>query len=228
MNKIISSAFILLLVISLYACTKRDGANQNLDPNKQEKSNYMSTKKGSWWLFGARNGDVVKRTASGIDSMKNGLKFSYFEKLDTNTKFITPEYFGKNGNLYVSLYDFDGAQTNYTTLVFLQDSVQQGSNWTNTQDYTYSGIKVNLLFESKVDFIDGTLSLGDSTYKEVSKVHTNVKWKPNALPTYIDAGRLDIWFAKGIGIIKEEVDIKITGIPSVQHSDSLLKYYIAP
>lgn len=211
----------------LFACKKKDGLNQNLDPNKQENSNYMSTKKGSWWLFGARNGDITKRMATGKDSLKNGLLFSYFEKQDTNTKFVTPEYFGKNGNRYLSLYDFDGAQTNYATLVFLLDSAVAGTQWNNTQDYNYLGMKVNLLIESNVDFTGGTLTLGTKTYKEVTKVHNKLKGKPSTLPTYFDAGTIDIWFAKGIGVIMEDVNVSILTL-GIKHTDSLLDYHIEP
>jgi len=208
------------------ACKKKDGANQNLDPNKQEASNYMSTKPGSWWLFGARNGDVTKRMATGLDSTKNGLLFSYFEKTDTNTHYITKEYFGKNEEKYVSLFDIDGSQTNYVTLVFLMDSVKTGSYWTNTQDYKYGAFKTNLYVESTVEFVNGTLTLGNKTYTDVTKVHNNLQGKLATSPTYSSVGRLDIWFAKGIGIIMEDMDINVLSLVTKQHTDSLLDYHI--
>jgi hypothetical protein len=226
MNK--NAIFFLLLFTVLFSCKKKDGANQNLDPNKQEGSNYMSTKPGSWWLFASRDGDVTKRMATGLDSVKNGLLCSYFERTDTNTKFITPEYFGKNVNKYVSLYDMDGAQKNYVTLVFLLDSATAGTSWTNTQDYTYNNIKTNLLVESNVEFTDGTLTLGDSTYKGVTKVHNNLKLKLAIAPTYSSVGRLDVWFAKGIGIIMEDVDVNILSQITKKYTDSLLSYHIEP
>lgn len=218
--------FLLLLFTFVAACKKKEGDNQNFDPNKQEGSNYMSTKSGSWWLFGARNGDVTKRMATGTDSNKNGLLFSYFIKLDTNTQYPTPEYFGKNQEDYVSLFDMDGSETNYVTLIFLKDSVHATSSWTNTEDYKYGSLNTNLLVESNVEFVDGTLTLGDSTYKNVTKVHNNLKAKLATAPTYSSVGKLDIWFARGIGIIKEEVDVNLFSLIKKQHTDSLLQYHI--
>lgn len=228
--------FFLLIVcgaVTITACRKKEGINQNLDPNKQTETNYMSTKSGSWWLFGARNGDITKRMATGKDTVKNGLKFDYFELLDTNKKFITPEYFGKNENKYVSLYDLDGAQTNYVTLVFLLDSVKTGSSWENTQNYKYSSYNINMLVQSRVDFIDGTLALGDTVYNKVTKVHHDLKGKlPPLVPAYIGVGTLDVWFAQGIGIIKQDVNVDINVLGSSlltkKHTDSLLDYHIEP
>lgn len=219
----------LCLLTFVIACKKKDGANKHLDPNQQEVSNYMSTKPGSWWLFGARNGDVTQRIATGKDSVKNGLLFSYFEKMDTTSESnaITPEYFGKNGINYVSLFDMDGGKTNYITLVFLQDDKTE---WENTDDYNYQGTKVNLWVKSKIEFADGTLTLGGKTYDKVTKVHHELKGKIQLMPNYIDAGTLDVWFAKGIGIIMEDVNVKITVLGNTyaekKHTDSLLSYHI--
>ena len=227
MKNIVRLADVVLLVF-VVSCKKKDGANQNLDPNKQDSTNYMSTKVGSWWLFGARNGEVTKRMATGRDSMKNGLRFSYFERMDTTSDYntITPEYFGKNENKYLSLFDFDGGGTNYATLVFLMDDVNAGSSWTNTQDYTYGSYKLNLYVESNVEFVDGTLTLGNTTYTGVTKVHNKLKGKLQLQAGYLDAGKLDIWFAKGIGVIKQDVDINILSFATKKHTDSLLDYHI--
>lgn len=219
----------LCLLSFAVACKKKDGANKHLDPNQQEGSNYMSVIPGSWWLFGARNGDITKRVATGEEREKNGLKFSYFEKIDTTSESnaVTPEYFGKNGINYVSLFDLDGGQTNYITLVFLQDDKTE---WENTDDYSYQGTKVNLWVKSKVEFENGTLTLGGTTYDKVTKVHHELKGKVQLMPNYIDAGTLDVWFAKGIGIIMEDVNVNITILGTTyvekKHADSLLSYHI--
>ena len=232
--KLYGKVALVCLLTSAIACTKKDGANQNIDPNKQEGSNYMSDKPGSWWLFGARTGEITRRVATGKDSTKNGLKFSYFEKIDENPQVEqsqwkrTPEYFGKNEGKYVSLFDMDGSQTNYVTLVFLQEGATE---WTNTQDYNYQNTKINLLTESKVELSDGTLTLGDTTYEKVTKVHHTLKGKIALMPNYLNAGTLDIWFAKGIGIIKQDVDVKISIFGNTyaekKYTDSLLSYHIA-
>lgn len=226
--KFIYSLAALCLFTFIVACKKKDGVNKHLDPNQQEGSNYMSTTPGSWWLFGARNGDVTKRVATGRDTVKNGLKFSYFEKIDTNTAYIAPEYFGKNGINYVSLFDMDGGQNNYVTLVFLQDD---HTSWENTEDYTYEGIKMNLWVKSSIAFSDGSLTLGGATYDKVTKVHHELKGKPQMMASYIDIGTLDVWFAKGIGIIMEDVNVNIsllgTTYVEMKHTDSLLSYHIA-
>ena len=228
--------FFLASFLLFFSCKKKEGANQNLDPDKQERSNYMSTKEGSWWLFASKDNLTIKRIATGKDSIKKGLLFSYFEKWDitdypANEPEITPEYFGKNENKYVSLLSFDETQTNYVTLVFLLDSAKKGDSWENTEDYTYNNIKMNLYVKSSVAFIDGSLELGKlGTINDVTKVHHELKGKTNFMATYTNVGTLDIWFAKGIGIVKQDmnVDIKLFGssIVSRQYADSLIDYHI--
>lgn len=219
------TVLLLAAVVLSASCNKRKGDNQDLDPNNQQPNDYMSTQTGSWWLFGADDGKVYKRMATGQDSMKNGLLFSYYESIDTNSHYITPEYFGKNGNKYVSLFDLDGSQSNYITVVLLEDSAQTGDAWSNTQTYQSN---YDLLVESHVVSTDGTLTLNGETYTNVTHVYNTLFAKPKVTPNYIDCGNINVWFAKGVGLVKEDADISVLGIYNLQHKDSLLAYHIEP
>lgn len=212
----------LFCIVAFSQC-KKDGVNQHLDPSKQTANDYMSTKGGSWWLYGTADGKVYKRKATGKDTMKNGLKFSYYESVDTNSQFITPEYFGKNNNYYVTLFDLDGGQTDYMTVVIMQDSAVTGSSWSNTETYKSN---YDLLVESDVVSAGGTLTVNGKTYNDVSEVFSHLKAKPKTIPTYIDCGTINVWFAKGVGLLKQDVNISVLGIYALQHQDSLMDYHI--
>lgn len=227
MNKTLLSRTIILFssltCLLFFTQCKKDGINQHLDPSKQTANDYMSTKAGSWWLYGTADGKVYKRQSTGKDTTKNGLAFSYYESIDTNSKYITPEYFGKNGNFYVTLFDLDGAQTDYMTVVIMQDSAVTGSSWSNTE--TYKG-NFDLLVESDVVSAGGTLVVNGKTYTDVSQVYSHLKAKPKAVPTYIDCGTINVWFSKGVGLLKQDVNISIFGAYNLQHKDSLMNYHI--
>lgn len=215
--------FSAIACLLFFAQCKKEGANQHLDPGKQTANDYMSTKAGSWWLYGTADGTVYIRRATGIDTVKNGLPFSYYESTDTNTKFVTPEYFGKNVNYYVTLFDLDGGQTDYMTVVIMQDSAVAGTSWSNTETYKNN---YDLLVESNVESAGGTLIVNGKSYNDVSQVFSHLKAKPKTLPTYIDCGTINVWFSKGVGLLKQDVNISVFGLYKLQHQDSLMDYHI--
>ncbi len=210
----------------LAACKKGD--NEKLGGDNVPITGFMSTKPGSYWTYGSNEGSVTIRRATGLDSIKEGRTYSYFETTDTTSHYITPEYFGKNGDLYVMLIDMNGKQEDYFTVVVQKDSAQVGDNWSNTGSITYGGMKFNLLTEGEVVSVGGTLTINGNTFKEVVEIRNKLKGKPVTLPAYVDCGTATMWFAKGIGIIKSDFNISIAGAYKRQYRDSLIDYHIEP
>ncbi|MBL7712915.1 MAG: hypothetical protein JNL13_10635 [Chitinophagaceae bacterium] len=191
----------------------------------------MSTKKGSWWLYQADDGSVFYRYATGQDSMVAGLTFSYYYRIDTTSvmKEQTPEYFGKNKDLYTTLIDLDGKQKDYITFIVLKDNWHVGQKWDNAETKKISGWNVDMYIESEVKSVSDVLEYNGKTYDSVIHVYSSLKAKSVAMPAYIRCGTLEVWFRKGTGIIREKGDIDIlSGLVKKNYADYLLDYYIEP
>lgn len=211
------------MLVFCYSCKKK-GVNQGLDQNNQKAFEFMSTKKGSSWSYGSKSGVNYTRFARDKDSTKIGLTFSYYEHLDTSNSLI-PEYFGKNGSYYFTLIDLDGAEANYMPYAFWKDSATKGTSWNNTGSVSYPGLgSVSILIESNEVDDNVTLYHTDSTYTNLIHVHSNIK----ATTANLGVGTLDIWFRKGLGVVRQEADINILSAYTLQYADSLLRYHIEP
>lgn len=221
-----TAAVLGLLSLVFYSCKK--GANEKLEENNDPVSGYMSTKAGTWWLYGSTDGTITRRIATGIDSFKLDRIYNYYETTDTVSQHKTPEYFAKNADKFLMLIDLDGSQTNYMNVVVQKDDPQVGDNWSNTGDITYTGLKFDLLAEGEIVSINGVMNMNGHTYTDVVEVNNELKAKPHLFPTYTDCGTVRMWFKKGIGILKADYDIEISSFFSKQYTDSLLDYHIEP
>ena len=182
----------------------------------------MSTKLGSSWSYGSKSGVDYTRYARDKDTQKIGLTFSYYEHLDTSNSLI-PEYFGKNNSYYFTLIDLNGSESNYMPYAYWKDSAIKGSTWNNTGSVSYPGLgSVSILIESTEVDDNVTLYHTDSTYKNLIHVHSGIK----ATVSNLEVGTLDIWFRKGLGVVRQEADINILGAYTLQYADSLLRYHI--
>lgn len=220
-----------LLLLTAFSClcqSCKKGDNVNLNNDDQEPVDYMSTKPGSWWLYTTTDNDVYKRVATGTDSFKAGLLYDYYQRIDTNGQYVTPEYFGKNSDKYLMLFDLDGHEENYITVVISKDSIQQGNTWTNTGTFTISGINVDAKTESEVLATGLTLNINGKTYNNVVQIKNDLKAKPHNTPIYVNCGNATLWFCHGVGLVKESYDIHVMGFYSKQYTDSLIDYHVEP
>jgi len=223
--KFITIVLILSLIFS--ACKKIKGDNENIKDPNQTVSGYMSTVEGSWWLYASRDGVVIKRNATGLDSVKMGFVYNYYETVDTNTQALTPEYFAKNGDKYTMLIDMDGTKTNYIMAIVQKDNANVGDTWKNTKSLTYSGIPVDILIEGEVTGLNQTITINNHTFTNVTEVKNILKAKPSFLP-YAKCGEVKMWFSKGVGVIKTDFDLNIMGLYTRKYVDSLIDYNIIP
>lgn len=221
-------ALVALPSITLTACKKGD--NQKLDGDNDPISDFMSTKEGSWWMYGSNEGSVTIRRATGKDSLMLERIYNYYETTDTNSQYITPEYFGKNKDNFLMLVDMDlnGNKQNYLNVVVQKENPQVGDSWSNTGSLSYAGMPFDLLTEGEIKSTGGTMVLNGTTYTEVTEIENKLKFKPKLHPIYAKCGTARMWFAKGIGIIKSDFDISVGSLYTRKYNDSLLSYHIVP
>jgi hypothetical protein len=137
-----------------------------------------------------------------------------------------PEYFGKNKDLYLSLIDLDGKEQTYITYVILKENWYPGMKWTNTETKKIDGWNVDMYIESEVQSVTDVLTLNGKTYDNVIHVYNDLKAKSVVMPAYIKCGTLEVWFKKGVGILKEKGDIDIlSGTVKKNYADYLLDYH---
>lgn len=212
-----------ILLIGLAACRKNNGINQNLNPNTQIGYDFMSTRVGSYWKYGARDGVSYTRYARNRDSVVDGFKYSYYERQEDTGNSITPEYFGKNDHYYLCLLDLDGNQTTYLKYVYWNEDAVQGDDWTNTATvYHPLAGNVTMTVKSTLNEVSASMTVAGNTFNNVKHVHSDIK----AGAFNIGVGTVDIWFVKGIGVLREEAHINVLGYYSSDHTDSLLNYHL--
>jgi hypothetical protein len=229
MKRFLLPAGCLLLSIVLFSACKKKGDN-NFDNKDTKAYDFMSTKKGSWWLYKADDGSVFYRYAAGRDSTVAGLTFSYYYRIDTTSvmREQTPEYFGKNKDFYTTLIDLDGKQKDYITFIILKDNWYVGQKWDNAETKKISGWNVDMYIESEVKSTTEVLEYNGKTYDNVIHVFSDLKAKSVAMPAYIKCGTLEVWFKKDVGVIREKGDINVIGLVKKEYGDYLLDYYIEP
>lgn len=223
-TKIMAVAAVTSVV--LFSCKKGD--NEKLDENNTPVTDYMSTKQGSWWLYGSNDGTVTRRVATGRDSLKEGKMYNYYENTDTATQYFKAEYFGKNGDKFLTLADLDGSGTYYMAVVVHKDNAALGDTWENTGSITYGGMAFSLLAEGEVTGVGQTMTINGHTYTDVVVVNNKLKAKPSISPLYTNCGTAKAWFKKGVGIIKADYDIHLSTFFNKQYTDSLLDYHFVP
>lgn len=225
MKKLIPSILLALCVCALFSCKKK-GENQGLDNDNQKKFDFMSTKPGSWWRYGSRDGILWKRESRGIDTVIMDRTYSYYERRDDGSPGYDPEYFGKNKENYFTLIDVDGSRDNYIDYLFWKKDATAGSKWDNTGSVKGPPPlgKVAVLIESSLISNTESMTIGSNTFNDIIHVKSNLK----AGAANTSVGSVNIWFKKDVGVIKEEVDINVLSLYNIQYTDSLIDYHLEP
>jgi hypothetical protein len=213
--------FVAALTFGAGSC-KKDGVNENLDPADQKSFDLMPSTSGSYWKYGSRDGVDYTRYSRGRDSVMNGKTYSYYERQDAGGNLL-PEYFGKNDGYYTMLVDLDGSMTNYLEYVFWKENAALNDQWNNTGEITGPGFgKVAVLIESQEVENGLTMSWGGKTYANVVHVHSDGK----VTALNLKVATFDFWFAKGLGVIRQETDVNVAGFYKINHVDSLIEYHL--
>jgi hypothetical protein len=232
MKKIANILLAGVLLISLYACKKKDGDNDKLDPSKNASiEGYMSTKVGSWWLYSTSEGKILKRMATGTSKEKDGFVYDLYKMVDTTSVMQeeTDDYFAKNENNYLSLVDLDGSQTNYIRAIIYRDGGKVGDQWTNTGEIKYNSITFDVMIESEIIGMNETKVINGVTFDSVCVTKNSLKGKQAILaPTWVKFGTIELWFRKGVGILKRDMDINILSFYTRDYEDEIIGYHLEP
>lgn len=222
-------AIAIITTLTIGACEKKKGDNK-VDDNNTTVEDFMSTKVGSYWWYHTNEGNVNYVEATGKDSVVNGAKYDYYTAKDTNANYwVTATYYAKNGNNYINLIDLDGSQKNYVPVIIFVDSAKVGDSWTNTHSMTYQGANVDLLIEGEVIAVGATEIIDGKTYNNVTKVRSKLQGRSIPLiPAYADCGFAEMWFQKGVGVLKKDIDLKIFMFYSRKFQEWIVDYHIEP
>ncbi|HLS71414.1 MAG TPA: hypothetical protein VK027_07115 [Chitinophagaceae bacterium] len=223
MKKLLTLTGISLVLLA--SCKKIEGDNKNLDPDNETVEEMMSTNPNSFWEYESNENDHFIRKPTGTKQMMNEREWDFYEATDQNTDWITPEYFAKNKDKYVMLLDLEGSQQEYIEVIVYKENPKVGDKFNNTHKMSVSGINVDLLIESEVISINETFNYPNGTIEDVTVIKNKLKGKTGITP-YIDCGSAYLYFKKGIGILKMDIDISILSFYNREYTDTLLDYYI--
>lgn len=238
MKKHFSTFLVLVLSVFLITSCKDkvpDGDNDPKDETPLDIGDFLPTKEGSWWLYNSTLPDQYLRKSTGKDTLKSGLMFKLFTYEAVSVGDKDAEYFGKfDGKDYYTLFTFDSVDANFFKVIILRDSCKVGDTWTNTgkMPYTAAGIsgEVDIIVKCEIQSITDTYSMTDTTFNNVIKMHAKLSGTTAILPSTIDCGSVTYYFAKGIGVVRQEFDIKISllGIKLFEkkHTETLFDYHI--
>lgn len=233
MNNLLKYTTILIFVSSLFSCKKKD-IEKVTDNTKRQPMDAFSTKKGSWWLYSAEDGSVFYRYSTGETRDLKGLTMEYYYRIDTTSvmKEQIPEYYGKFDGKYLSMIDLDGSAKDYINFVFLKEGSTTGTTWYNEEKEKIQGWNVVLGIDSRVVNDNEIVVINGKVYENVVHVFNNLKARLTVMPAMVDCGDLEIWYKKGIGIIKNKGNIKMApgGVTLVEkvYGDQILDYYVEP
>ena len=223
----------LLLSSLLFACKKKE-VEKVTDNTKRQEMDAFSTKKGSWCLYNNGDGGVFYRYATGETRDIKGLKMEYFYRIDTTSvmREKIPEYYGKFDGKYLSMIDLDGSAKDYINFIYFKEGLTTGKVWYNEEKEKIQGWSIVMGIDSRIVNDNETIVINGKTYENVIHVFNNLKARLTIMPAMVDCGDLEIWYKKGIGIIKNQGNIKIapagTTLVEKVYSDQILDYHIEP
>ena len=91
-------------------------------------------------------------------------------------------------------------------------------------DMDVSSIDVKI--ESKVTGVYETRTIGNTTYDSVFVTKSTFEGKTALIPTWVPCGTIEMWFKKGVGVIKTNFNISILSFISKKTVVELIDYHI--
>lgn len=226
------TSLILGAAIALTSCKKKTGENEKLDPNKHATvAEYMSTKPGSYWIYKSNEGNIHKRTATGLQETVNNKLYDLYITVDTTSamKEEIKTYFAKNENRYLTLIDIDGKQENYVEAIVYKDDAKVDDEWLNTGKVKISGFNLDVEIYSEVIDINATKEINGVVYDSVFVTKNKLKARQVPLvPSFVNVGTVEMWFKKGVGILGSDFDISVMSFYTRKYNDGIVTYHIEP
>lgn len=215
----------LSICFLFFSCTK-EGDNQKLQGQNQTADKLIPTDSGSWWLVKASDSTVSLITATGRDSFIEGNTYDYFEMKDTVNGAVSPYFYAKNGNYYLTLISLLSDSNEYIPAIICTATKKVGDSWENSSQMVYSGMTIDIKTEGEVISTTESLTLNGHSYQNVIKTKNTLKAKLHTVPIWVDCGDFTMYFAPGVGVIKQDLNISILGYFQKQISNYVLDYHI--
>lgn len=215
-----------MLAVLCFASCRKEGDNEKLDGENQTSTDLIPASSGSWWLMQANDNSVAITTATGRDTFLAGNTYDYFEMKDTSNGHITPYFYAKNGDYYLSLIDLTGDGEEFVPAIICTVSPQTGDDWLNTSQIHYSGFPIDVRTKGSVVSTGGSITLNGRTYQNVIKTENQLQAKPSGTPAWLNCGTLTMYFSPGVGVLQSELNVSVAGFFTTDISNYVLDYHI--
>lgn len=188
---------VLSLCLILFSCTK-EKSKENAPANKES---FQPSTKDSYWYYEDNQRGKFTLTATGRDTVVEGVTLQVFENKSDTSDQITYTLFGQKKNDYyvLGLFELLGDKL----LLYLKDNTSPQTKWTQP-------ISINLpaligKTDAELDFTlvetDMTKEVKGKTYKNVAHVSLKVFASISGLGKIDTSVTGDFYFARGIGLI---------------------------
>lgn len=215
----------MALSVAMVGCHKDDEDPAPPDTN----ISYQPLTVGSTWSYKTKNNissaeSVYTLTVTSKDSSINSKNYKVFTRSDGAN-----EYYYNTGDEY---YQFGSIVniTGPTELLYLASDVEAGGSWTEAKDVTIPGLgasnlKVTYTVLDKLD----SYTVEGKAYSDV--IHVKLALSDitlSGIPVPITSQDLNFYYAAGVGRIKQQIKIAITGLSPVDNETSLTASTIVP
>ncbi len=133
------------------------------------------------------------------------------------------QYLSKSGTDDYRFASFPSLRINNFEELFLKEVAGVNDTWTNTTDFTLPGspfpLTATLTYKIKEKDISRTVN--GTAFKKVTHVHLNIN-----ITIAGDVGGGEFYYAEGIGLIENNIDVVVTGQPPYHSTQQLRSYVI--
>jgi hypothetical protein len=215
----------MALSVAMVSCHKDDE-----DPAPRDTDvSYQPLTVGSTWSYKTKNNissveSNYTLTATNKDTSINSKSYKVFTRSDAGN-----EYYYNTGNAY---YQFGSIAniTGPTELLYLAADVEAGGSWTETKDVAIPGLGAsNLKVTYTVVEKLASYTVEGKAYSDV--IHVKLTLSDitlSGIPVPITSQDLQFYYAAGVGRIKQQVKVTITGLSPVDNETNLTTSAIVP
>lgn len=132
-------------------------------------------------------------------------------------------YLSQSGNDYYRFASFPALGIDNFEELYLKDNEAINGTWKNTTTFTLPGNPFVLTADLTYKIAEKGITrvVGANTYSNVTHVHVDFK-----ITIAGNVGGGEFYYAEGIGLIEDQIDISVTGQPPYNSKQTLVSYEI--
>ncbi len=211
MRKYIQSLFVVASSFVLFTNCSKD------DDSTPATANYSPLTNGSNWTYNFTQGTTTGsyKLTVNRDSTINGKAYKVLTSSVGQNR-----YMARNNNEYYRFQSFPTLGINNFEELYLVDNKEVNGTWTNTANFTYNfngqsiPLTATLSYTLKEKGI--TRTVNNKAYSDVIHVRLDISV---SLVGTIGGG--DFYYAKGVGMIEDNISISGSNIPSYNYTETL-------